>query len=50
MKNLAITSPSTTDYPETFIQSLIDGIKENVTYFEEKESKEYMQPRTIKIY
>lgn len=33
MLNLAITSPSTTDKPETFVQSHIDGIRENVTYY-----------------
>jgi len=33
MHNLAILSPSTTDKPETFIQSHIDGIGENITYY-----------------
>lgn len=33
MINLAITSPSTSASPETFIQSHIDGIKANTTYY-----------------
>lgn len=33
MLNLAITSPSTTDKPETFVKSHINGIRANVTYY-----------------
>ena len=33
MINLAITAPSETEHPETFIQSHIDGIREHVVFY-----------------
>lgn len=33
MINLAITSPSPTEHPETFVQSHIDNIRENIIYY-----------------